>query len=179
MKTIIIAALAVFTTCIVVCAEDTTLQPVPYVLGLNTLKDGDSIRLAEVLASTPRFAVGDIVTVKGTYTLSSQPSARLGFLCTGTKGGGRGPTLTPAEQRITARQGEGEFELTQTIKHHGCIHLTFYDETTGMSFGGFYFGTKEQVEEIELLDNMQRNRKIKGEQAGAGYPPQGVGSPDP
>ena len=179
MKTITLAALALFTTCIIVCAEDTTLQPVPYVLGLNTLKDGDSIRLADVLASTPRFAVGDIVTVKGSYTLSSQPSARLGFLCTGTKGGGRGPTPTPTEQRIAAKQGEGEFELTQTIKHHGCIHLSFYDETTGMSFGGFYFGTKEQVEEIEYLDKMQRNRKTKGEQAGAGYPPQGVGSPDP
>ena len=178
MKTIIIAALALFTTCMIDYAEDTTLQPVPYVQGLNTLKDGDSIRLAEVLASTPRFAVGDIVTVKGSYTLSSQPSARLGFLCTGTKGGGRGPTLTPTTQRMTVRQGEGKFEITQTIKHHGCLHLTFYDETTGMPLGGFYFGTKEQVEEIETLDKMQINR-INGEQAGPGYPPQGVGSPDP
>jgi len=135
------------------------LTPVTFELGLNTLKDGDSIVLNEILASSPNFAEGDTVTVKGRYTLSSQPSARLSLLVTGTRG--RGRSNVTREQQIGVTQGSGEFKLTLTVPYYGCPHLTFYEETTEKNswnrLGGLYFGTKEQVEEIKSKDSSPRN----------------------
>jgi nitrous oxidase accessory protein NosD len=123
------------------------LNPVFFEQGCNTLKEGDSIVLDEVLSTSPLFAEGDVVTVKGRYTLSSQPSARLALFVTGTRD--RGRSTVTKEQRTEVAQGTGKFELTATIPYHGCPHLTFYDETKGTPLGGLYFGTKEQVEEID------------------------------
>jgi hypothetical protein len=122
------------------------LNPVFFEQGCNTLKEGDSIVLDEVLSTSPQFAVGDAVTVRGHYTLASQPEATLLLTATATQGSGR--CSTTEKQRSTVTRGAGEFELTYTIPYHGCSHLAFYNKTTGQSLGGLYFGTKEQVNEI-------------------------------
>lgn len=129
------------------------LTPVSFEQGCNTLKGGDSIVLDEVLSTSPLFTEGDTVTVKGRYTLSSQPSARLALFVTGTRD--RGRSTVTKEQRVTVTQGTGEFALTQTIPYHGCSHLTFYDETKGTPLGGIYFGTREQIEEIKPRNSLK------------------------
>jgi hypothetical protein len=45
-------------------------------------------------------------------------------------------------------RGSGEFVLSETIREEGRLHLSFYDPDTGNPFGGFYFGTEQQMREI-------------------------------
>ena len=130
------------------CAT-TGIYATKYCQGLNTLQNGDSITLTEVISSSPDFKLGDIVTVKGKYTLSSHPEATLLLSVTATKDGGK--TQTTKDQKSSVHQGEGEFVLTTTINYEGLLHLTFYDKTKGSPIGGFYFGTKDQVAKAEML----------------------------
>jgi len=52
------------------------------------------------------------------------------------------------EQELQVAQGSGDFLLSATIKEPGHVHLTFYDVYCGNPFGGFYFGTGPQMQEI-------------------------------
>lgn len=122
------------------------LRPVVCKQGLNTLKDGDTLTLTDVLASSEELAVGDTVKVRGSYTLASRPKARLALYVTATEGEGRGP-VRPEQWRMVEK-GSGAFELSQVIRDHGCLHLTFYDADTEEAVGGLYFGTQAQVDEI-------------------------------
>ena len=138
----------ILVSCISGCATH-GLGFTKYSQGLNTLQNGDSIILTEVVSSSPDFKLGDTVTVKGNYTLSSHPEATLLLSVTATEDGGN--PQTTKDQRTTVIQGEGEFVLTAIINYEGLLHLTFYNKMNGSPIGGFYFGTKEQVAKAEKL----------------------------
>lgn len=115
--------------------------------GVKFFKDGDSITITEVKATSPDLKTGDKVTVKGRYTLSSRPKATLSLFATDAKGPGKQETLP--EQKIEITAGKGEFELSITLKYDGYLHVTFYSVPDGKPFGGLYFGTAKQMEEIK------------------------------
>jgi hypothetical protein len=116
--------------------------------GAKKFAAGDNITITEVASENGTLAVGDIVTVKGTYTLASQKKARLLLSVT------RDATqATLAEQneraaRKTINAGAGEYEMTISISQEGCLHLGLYNPETGKPFGQIYFGTKEQMDKI-------------------------------
>jgi len=138
-------------------ASSPQLKPVAFEQGLNSLENGDTIILDEVLSTSTNFAIGDIVTAKGRYTLASQLNASLLLTVTATRGSGRSNVTKEQQTKMTL--GSSEFELTYTIPFHGYSHLSFRDEITGQSLGGLHFGTKQQVEEIEDLKAKGSQRK--------------------
>lgn len=125
-----------------VCAG-TISERVAVKLGPKAFKDGDVIEIQEVRSTSPRLEQGDTVTVKGRYRLQSTGSASLQLLLTQVEGGGA--EETDASQITKAERGWKEFETTIAVKHHGVLHLTFYDNTSGKPFGGVYFGTESQL----------------------------------
>jgi hypothetical protein len=96
---------------------------------------GDSITIQEVLATSPNLAPGDVVVVRGTYTLQSQPTATLAINLTTTGPVVSAPSSLVSSKRISA--GSDSFELEYAVQHVGELHVTFYSTTT--SFGGVYF----------------------------------------
>jgi hypothetical protein len=119
-------------------------------LGNKFFSHGDSITIAEVKATSPDLKAGDKVIVKGRYKLSSKPKASLCLFMTATKGSGKGP-IHP-EQQLDVTKGDGNFELSETMEGDGYLHVTFYSVPEGKPFGGMYFGTAQQMKEIEHWD---------------------------
>jgi hypothetical protein len=124
-------------------------QPVPIQLGAKAFRDGDVIRIDEVLSTSPRLEQGDTITIKGYFRLESRTEASLQLLLTQTEGDG--VEETDATQGISTTKGTGQFEVTITVKHKGYLHLTFYDTDTGKPFGGTYFGTTDQMSQAPNL----------------------------
>ena len=118
--------------------------------GVKFFKDGDSITITEVKATSPDLKTGNKVIVKGRYTLSSKSKASLSLFATDKKGPGKGE-IRP-EQKIDISAGQGEFELSTTLEYDGYLHVTFYSIAKGKPFGGLYFGTAKQMEEIKHWD---------------------------
>ena len=114
---------------------------------IKSFRDGDSITITEVKATSPDLKAGDKVIVKGHYTLASQPKASLCLFVTAKTGPGIGP-FHP-EQRIAITDGQGDFELSETPDDDGYLHVTFYSVPEGKGFGGVYFGTAKQMKEIK------------------------------
>jgi hypothetical protein len=131
-----------------------TVERVSITEGVKFYNDGDSITITEVKATSPDLRTGDMVIVKGYYTLASEPKASLCFFTTATTGSGIGPI--PPEQQIGIAKGLGEFELSKTLDCDGYLHVTFYSISTGKPFGGLYFGTAKQMEEIKHWDVRSR-----------------------
>ncbi|MGO9244319.1 MAG: tetratricopeptide repeat protein [Verrucomicrobiia bacterium] len=123
------------------------LRSVIWLTGPSFFRQGDSIMITEVRASSSEFKVGDTVKVTGRYTLASKPRA---LLCLNVTATGKGDAWESQalEQELQVPQGSGEFVLPATIQQAGHLHLTFYDVDTGNPFGGFYFGTGPQMQEI-------------------------------
>lgn len=116
-------------------------------LGPQLFREGDSITIKAVKASSSKFQVGDTVTVKGSYTLESHEKGKLSLFVTQTEGDGRSQILP--EQQFEVSQGKGDFEVSLHIRHTGYLHLTFYPADGGSGFGGVYFGQSDQMKEIE------------------------------
>lgn len=113
------------------------LRPVAFTTSRAQFIEGDRIVIQEVVASSPQWQVGDTVIVRGTYRLASAPGASLGLMLTR-----RGPAArmsTAAHQQQNISGGEGCFELTHVIAAEGALHVSFYPERGGSSFGGVYF----------------------------------------
>ena len=117
-------------------------------VGVKFFKDGDSIAITEVKATSPNLKTGDKVIVKGNYALSSKPKASLFLLETANKGSGKS-NIRP-EQKMEIMAGKGEFELSETLESNGYLHVSFYPVPAGEPFGGVYFGTAKQMEKITL-----------------------------
>ena len=149
------AATAMASFCILFAVSafsDTAAQQaiIQVTLGVKFFSDGDSITITEVKATSPDLKTGDKVIVKGRYTLSSNPKASLSLFVTDTKGPGKGE-IRP-EQNVGISKGQGEFELSTTLEYGGYLHITFYSVADGKPFGGLYFGTAKQMEEIKHWD---------------------------
>jgi hypothetical protein len=123
-------------------------------VGVKFFRDGDSITITEVKATSPDLKTGDKVIVKGHYTLASKPKASLSLFETAKKGPGEAE-IRP-EQRIGISNGLGEFELSTTLEYDGYLHVTLYSVPEGKSFGGLYFGTAKQMEDIKNWDLRSR-----------------------
>ncbi|MBB03058.1 MAG: hypothetical protein CMJ47_10455 [Planctomyces sp.] len=128
-------------------AAPPSLSSVETVLGPKLYRDGDVIEITNVQATSPKLEQGDTAVVKGRVRLQSQPEAQLCLYLTQTKSNGR--SETDASQRTNISRGLQDFELKMTIKHQGALHLTLYHPKTGRPFGGVYFGTPDQMKDIE------------------------------
>jgi hypothetical protein len=103
--------------------------------------NGDDITIQEVRSELGTLANGDTVTVKGTYTLSSQPDAMMLFSIT-TKD----VSLDKAYLQRQVQAGTAvPFEMTRPIKCDGMLHIGFYSVQGGNAFGNVYFGAKSQA----------------------------------
>lgn len=133
---------------VVTCIRAATPQfvVVPVKLGLQKFADGDSIAIQQVLATSPRMDLGDMVMVRGTYVLRSQDRANVGLSLTQTET--RERTKVSPAANMTAERGVGQFELTYRIQHVGCLHITFSSLPEKRSFGTVYFGTPEQLARV-------------------------------
>jgi hypothetical protein len=122
------------------------LAPVAFQLGKTNFKRGDSITITEVQATSPQFAPGDRVVVKGTYVLASAENATLALFLTTF---GRSPSTRTSPTQVTkAREGRGEFELSCQVNDVGALHVSFYPAGGGSSFGEIYFGTAAQMRQM-------------------------------
>jgi beta-lactamase regulating signal transducer with metallopeptidase domain len=112
-------------------------------MGPSQFAKGDKITIQEVWSEQGTLTKGDTVTVKGTYTLKSQPNATLAFWITQDAndpidyGGG---ATTPI------KAGTASFEIKRVLTSKGHLHLAFSGKHE--TFGTVYFGTKPQVAEI-------------------------------
>jgi hypothetical protein len=127
-----------------------TIQQVPFTVGPSFFQKGDLINITEVKATSPNLKNGDKVVVKGYYILASAPKASLCLFATATTGSGKSP-IRPG-QTINITEGQGQFELSETMDCDGYLHVTFYSISLGKPFGGLYFGTAKQMEEIKHWD---------------------------
>ena len=127
-------------------------EPVPgiaFVLGPKHFSDGNAIAIEQVAATSPNFAAGDKVTVRGRYTFTSEEKAQLCLYL--TTAASVGPESGSPTQITEVRKGSGVFELTKTLKHPGHLHLSFYG-SGGKCLGTVYFGTEQQMKEISHWD---------------------------
>ena len=124
---------------------DEPVSSVAFVPGPKHFSDGNAIVIEHVAATSPNFAVGDKVTVRGRYTFTSEEKAQLRLCLTTSSDVGAEPVA--ATQRSEVTKGSGPFELTETLKHPGHLHLSFYG-SGGKCLGTVYFGTEQQMKEI-------------------------------
>jgi hypothetical protein len=125
------------------------VSTVPFELGPQHFTDGDQIVIEQVVASSPELAVGDTVTVRGRYVLSSKDKAQLCLYLATSEAVGAEPVL--ASQKLDIAKGSGTFELAEVVKHPGHLHLSFYPIPAGRRLGTVYFGTSQQMQEISNL----------------------------
>jgi hypothetical protein len=147
MKTILILSLLLAAPAFAAPPEQVSVATV---LGPKLFRDGDTVEIADVSATSPRLEQGDTVVVKGRVRLDSRDSAVLCLFLTQTQGDGK--EETDVTQRLAVSKGLRKFELRITIKHKGVLHLTLYDVKTGRPFGGTYFGTANQMKDIKDWD---------------------------
>lgn len=121
-------------------------EAVPTVLGPRAFRDGDAIEITGVWANSPRLGPGGSITVRGRVRLASRDQAQLGLYVTQTSGDRK--EAVDRSQVVQVKRGQGKFELQVKIKHRGVLHLTLYDDL-GRPIGGVYFGTAEQMKQIE------------------------------
>lgn len=145
--TIIFASLCILWTSSVFSVSAVQQKIIQVTIGPKFFQDGDSIIITEIKAISPDLKTGDKVTVKGSYTLASKPKATLSLFATDTQGPGK--EESQPEQKKDISSGQGEFELSITLKCDGYLHVTFYSVPDGKPFGGLYFGTAKQMEEIK------------------------------
>ncbi len=143
MKALLIAGLLI---CSSVIAAPPVQAPTPTVLGPKAFRDGDVIEITDVQATSPKLEQGDSITVRGRVRLESHDQAQLFLFITQTEGGGF--EEVDRSQMTQVKHGLSDFELKATIKHRGVLHITLYDEL-GKPFGGVYFGTAQQMKQIE------------------------------
>lgn len=113
------------------------LDPIAFRMTNPKFEPGDSITIREVTASSPDLKVGDTVIVRGSFRLQSRPTASLGLSLTTI--GPSAATVVAAHQRQKIEAGSGIFELKHVIPADGMLHVSFYPQTGGPSFGGVYF----------------------------------------
>jgi hypothetical protein len=128
---------------------DEQVSGVAFVLGPKHFSDGNAITIEQVVATSPNFAAGDKVTVRGRYIFKSEEKAQLCLYL--TTEGSVGPEPVAPTQRAEVRSGSGTFELAEILNHPGHLHLSFYG-SGGKCLGTVYFGTEQQMKEISHWD---------------------------
>lgn len=104
--------------------------------------NGDNITIQEVWSERGTLAKGDIVKVKGTYTLRSKPAATFAFyISASSPADAYGPGL---ERKVQAGTNV-PFEMTRRMTCDGSPHIAFYPVHGGSWFGNVYFGVKAKA----------------------------------
>lgn len=119
-------------------------------IGQSSFPFGDSIHIVSVQRDA------DFITVHGDYELVSQPKASLALFI--TTHDDRKTKVDP-RQHLEVEKGKGTFTLVHPAPVPGMPHVTFYSLSTkgqpGKSFGGVYFGTKEEAESSKRMSLSQ------------------------
>ena len=118
--------------------KSAAVKAVPFVTYDNTLSNGDSVTIESVEATSPRMEKGDIIVVRGSYTLQSHDRAALNLFVTG------GSSRAFPEQQSLISKGTGKFELRCGMEYSGSPHVTLYPASGGPSFGGVYFSSPDK-----------------------------------
>lgn len=116
---------------------------VDFIVSPQKSRNGDLIFIEEVLASSPKFAPGEKVTVRGRYEVKSVDEAKLCLFLAQSVGSTNQPMSR--SQAIEIKKGSGKFELSEQIKHSGAFHVSLY-RPDGTAIATVYFGKKAQVE---------------------------------
>ncbi len=123
-------------------ADENVAQHFPYViqqeLGAAEFAADDQITITSVRGDRQHLELGGSYLVEGYYTLASADSAELSLFCTSR--GPSGPTPIQEAQRAKINKGSGSFQLQETLREDGWLHVSFY--VHGHSHGGIYFGEK-------------------------------------
>ena len=115
---------------------------VAFELGEGEFSPGDSITIQRVSGTSPTIRTGETYCVEGTYTLASKEKADLALFATTAS---KVPTPTDPSQMMRIAKGTGTFRLVKTMREEGYLHVSFYPEPAGSSFGGIYFGQGQWV----------------------------------
>ncbi|HLA84150.1 MAG TPA: protein kinase [Thermoguttaceae bacterium] len=127
--------------------QESDAKRFPYVLdfklGKTGFLKGDRIEITEIRGTRPRFKLGGKYLVRGRYTLASRDRATLGVNVTMTS-----PPQMPGpeigQESYVAEvvdKGSGDFVLEKTLHYEaGMLHVSFYPDGGGSSFGEVYFG---------------------------------------
>ena len=152
----VITTFFVISLSLAVSSAQVISKEIPIKLGAKSFHEGDVISIIEAKSTSDKMQIGDTVTIKGKYRLDSVDSANLLLLTTRTKT--KGAIEIDKSQKLKAIKGWHEFELSAIIKHEGILHLTFYS-MSGKPFGGVYFGTADQSEELNKMSVAHYNSK--------------------
>ena len=130
--------------CLTACVASASaeLSAVSFVVGKQQFKNGDSIVIDQVLATSPKLEVGAKIIVCGHYQLASADKASLGLFVTH-----RSPSVADASapsQLKRVESASGSFELSCEITYAGDLHVSFYPASHGEAFGGVYFSSAPQ-----------------------------------
>jgi hypothetical protein len=118
-------------------AVGSELSAVPFTLGRQQFKSGDSIVIDQVQATSANPGVGDKMVVRGHYHLVSAARADLGLRVTHKTPAGWDDVARA--QTMAIKGADGSFELACEITYAGNSHVSFYPADGGEAFGGVYF----------------------------------------
>lgn len=158
MKIRNLALLSCVLGCIILSGCQSAPSPQKYVIGPSYFEKGDSIVLTDVQSELGTFEIGDTVTIEGKYNLAERSEAKLLLTITQTEGDGRS-TVAPSQTTKVVGE-EGNFKLGINIQYKGYLHLSLRTASgKDRSLGCLYFGTKEQMEDIQDWDLARRYNK--------------------
>lgn len=123
-------------------AQPAGATSIPFATSQSQFVSGDNITITEVLSTSPVLGVGTTFVVRGTYTLQSQPSARMSISLTTTVPVGV-PNQETAVKQLT--NGTGSFEMQYTVQFAGSVYIAFTPAAGGASFGRIYFSGTESA----------------------------------
>ena len=155
MKPIITILLVISLSSVISNAKVIT-QNIPIQLGTKSFNEGDVVSITEVKSTSDKIEIGDTVTIKGRYRLDSVETANLLLSVTRTKTDKA--VETDKSQIMKATKGWHEFEMSVIIKHTGLLHMTFYSDA-GKPFGGVYFGTADQTNDLKKISVAHYNKE--------------------
>jgi hypothetical protein len=115
------------------------VQPVavPFQIGNAGFAPGDAIDITAITGDRPGIEVGGHYHVEGTWKLASRDAGLAALFSTNGE-------ITGAHG-LQVRRGAGTFAFDVTVEREGYLHVSFYPEPQGTSFGGLYFGTGTNV----------------------------------
>ncbi|MFT5199371.1 MAG: hypothetical protein ACI87O_002040 [Planctomycetota bacterium] len=145
----VLSTLLVIGHCLLACTAPRPMSsigshPLDIEIGASDYPFGDGIEIESVASSTGRIEGESVLTVRGTYDLSSRDSATLYLGTTSTSSA----IVTPrsaVKNSSVIKKGAGQFVLEHTVPGPGYPHVTFYDLETGKPFGGSYFGSGDSL----------------------------------
>ena len=82
---------------------DEQVSGVAFVLGPKHFSDGNAITIEQVTATSPHFAAGDKITVRGRYTFTSEEEAQLCLYLTTDASVGPEPVSATQRTEVTER----------------------------------------------------------------------------